>query len=139
MEPMNSAPKPPESAYAAARDTPISPAPDETVGRRQGEGKDFLGRRKGPIRQEGGGWVYAPASSHLSRFMLVEDDKEARLLVVFRGPGGQGEVSEYVYTFPSQEEGARVFALLRSSPHPYSEVLRPMVIAAGIPYSPRAI
>lgn len=132
-------PKPPPEAYLHARDNTITPAPGPLVSRRQGEEKDTLGRRKGTIRQESGGWIYAPVSSHLSRFMFEDQGVKAQIHVVFKGPEGRGEVAEYSYSFDDADRANEIFMLMRSSPHPYGSVLRPMVILAGIPYTPRAI
>lgn len=119
----------------------ISTPPQRTTGRRQGSEDRPGDNRSGPIRQQGEGWVYAPSTSHISRFMLVLSELKTQnsvLQVVFKGPEGKGEVAEYAYHFSDPRQAQSVFDAMRRSGHPYGEVLTPKVIRAGIPYHPLA-
>lgn len=126
---------PPIPTHTAQGHT-ISPLPQETKGRRQGSSDDEGNRRAGPIRQEGEGWVFAPSTSHISRFKFGGGpDGTAQLTVVFKGPDNQGEVAQYSYFFDDHNEATQVYDEMRRSPHPYGNVLYPDVIQEGIPFS----
>lgn len=90
---------------------------------------DFLFR-------EDSGWVFAPGPSHISRWMAVEDSQtgEFLLLVRFKTGKGAGEGRTYAYTFESFGSLDNIAELLQTSFHPYSKVLLPLVIRAGVPY-----
>lgn len=83
---------------------------------------------------EDSAWVFAPAQSHISRWLAYEVDDEYYLLVRFKRKGG-GETRTYSYRFSSSAEVASIDTAMKRSPHPYSAVLRPRVIQAGVPFS----
>lgn len=58
----------------------------------------------------------------------------SQLQVIFKGANYEGEDDEYIYYFYDRYEGLEIANALAVSPHPYSEVLLPRVINAGIPY-----
>lgn len=104
-----------------------------------------------PETETGGGsvpWEAAPATSHILRWRWY-DAKQHKFLTKFPGATGQGRSelhvqfkdkqggasSVYAYYFATPEAGATVVQKLRSSSHPYGEVLTPYVIRAGIPYT----
>lgn len=115
----------------------LSSSPQEMQGRRQGSEDDPNNRRRGPTRQQGEAngitWVYAPSTSHISRFALVTENDETRLQVVFKGPNGNGEVAEFAY-YPSAATARALYDQMRRSQHPYGTVLYPQAIKTGIPY-----
>lgn len=104
-----------------------------------------------------GEWVYAPSTSHISRFKF-DDARTNRLLknfgfgatssggvrrhegaselrVVFRDADSGAESVEYVYWFHDHAAGAAVAEAMTGHPHPYGEVLYPEVIAPNrVPY-----
>lgn len=93
-------------------------------------------------------WVEAPATSHLWGFRYF-DAREHRFLRRFFGgkshldlrfrPSGKGTAhSDYRYEFADPEEGERVFAALKASARPWSEVGRPELIGGKVPYHPIA-
>lgn len=125
---------PPSAAYDIAETARISdPSPPQ-------EKSELASRLKEKKKQQrSSGWVSAPATSHISRFMLVHGEQATHIQVVFKGPEGKGEVAEYMYTFPDDNSAVRIFNQLRSSAHPYGQVLYPKVIKGGIPYAPMAI
>lgn len=103
-------------------------------------------------------WVSAPSTSHISRFMYVDARENAlqrrfgrrygdggsdnpfaagasQLHVVFRGKDGRGETAEYAYFFNNHAWGRDVFERMRTSGHPYSEILYPeLVLNKAVPY-----
>ena len=132
----------------------LSPSPQETTKRRQGE----PGQKKGYVyrtvgertgyaaERAGSGWVYAPVTSHISRFLWTDARSNpemaeygfyggaSQLEVIFKGPNYQGEEDEYVYYFNDHAHGLEVFNSLSRSPHPFVWVLIPDVIESGVPY-----
>jgi hypothetical protein len=113
----------------------ISPSPQETTRRRQGSDTTPSDRRTGPVREQGGGWTYAPGTSHISRFTFVPTPGGGlNLTVVFKGPNNSGEVAEYLYSFDDYDTGMDIFNRMRRSPHPYGFVLYPDVIQANVQY-----
>lgn len=132
----------------------VSPTPQEVGKKRQAEpgqksGYVYrnVGERTGYSGQlKGSGWVYAPATSHISRFLFTDARQNAdmaeyglmggasQLQVVFKGANYSGEVDEYVYYFSDHDTGIETFKELSRSAHPYAEVLLPDVINGGIPY-----
>jgi len=102
-------------------------------------------------------WTTAPSTSHISRFKFVDARTNSlmrkfgrrlgrsegnpftagasQLHVVFKGKQGVGEDSEYAYFFTDHQLGADLYERLKTSGHPYSEVLRPdVVLNKSIPY-----
>lgn len=87
-------------------------------------------------------WTPAPATSHIwgfryydardPRFGLAEG--RSQLQVRFREKGG-GVSATYAYFFSSPEAGALIYDKLAGSAHPYGEVLHPLVIRPGAPYT----
>lgn len=73
--------------------------------------------------------VHAPASSHIGRFAINEDE----LYVTFKDKNG-GETVPYIYQFPTPEEAAKVYEEMERSDHPYGGVFCPDVRDAGIPF-----
>lgn len=94
----------------------------------------------------GSGWIYAPVTSHISRFLWTDAllnptlaeynvmKGASQLQVIFKGENYEGEADEYIYYFYDREEGLRIGSELSRASHPYSDVLLPQVIQAGIPY-----
>lgn len=101
-------------------------------------------------------WTGAPLTSHIEKYRFVDarlnslvrrfgrrvdggagdnpyEAGASILTVVFRGSKGQPP-SQYSYFFNDHLQGFTIFDLLSQTNHPYAEVLRPMVILAGIPY-----
>lgn len=108
-------------------------------------------RRKGeePAEQDGSNipWERAPATSHIwgwkwlplrsSSFNRKFPGRLGRtniLYVRFKNKTG-GVAAEYSYGFADEATGLSIVEALRSSPHPYAEVLRPRVVTAGVPYT----
>ena len=108
-------------------------------------------RRRGeePAEQDGSNvpWERAPATSHIWgwKWMTLREFPFLRrfpgrlgavntLLVRFKNKSGN-VAAEYSYGFADETAGASIVAALRSSPHPYAEVLLPRVVTAGVPYT----
>ena len=114
----------PSLPWGVPRDTPPDAAPD----------------RSGAVP-----WADAPPASHLYRFRYWDARDwplirkygdfagKSQLHVTFKEKDGS-EGPEYWYFFADPDAGRAVFDKLAASPHPYSEVLLPLVIRAGVPY-----
>lgn len=96
-----------------------------------------------------GDWIITPSTSHIARFQFTDAressflseigpyDGASQLHVVFRDLKFGIETDEYAYYFQDHEFGANIAAQLASSPHPYGEVLYPLVrLNPTIPYTP---
>lgn len=91
-------------------------------------------------------WEDAPTTSHIARFRFSdasessflrrfgEESGASQLSVVFKDEKSGGDGPEYVYFFADATAGRALLEKLRGSPHPYGEVLYPLVIQAGVPY-----
>ena len=109
------------------------------------------------VNDTGGGnkpWEEAPSTSHIHSFQWHDTqdptDSVGRFLRKFPGEIGQGRAElvvrfkdeksgrvsrAYTYFFSDVAFGRAIVAELRTSPHPYGEVLYPKVIKGGIPYT----
>ena len=103
-----------------------------------------------PDEGDGGiAWTPAPTTSHIAMFRFYDarlhkfltkfpgaiGRGRSELHVRFRGKNGQGVVAYYAYFFDSPEAGQVIYDKLAGSGHPYGEVLHPLVIRAGVPYT----
>jgi hypothetical protein len=87
------------------------------------------------VFRESSEWVFAPDSSHMSRWLAVSDPDSGSYVLMARFKERHGvESRTYVYFFPSIDELESVNERLRRSLHPYSSVMYPQVIQAGVPY-----
>lgn len=89
-------------------------------------------------------WEQAPATSHLWGWRYLDirvydtSQYESQvgtasvLLVRFRDPKTGGYTSEYAYGYAHGDEGGAILESLRAAAHPYSGVLLPKVIRAGV-------
>ena len=133
----------------------ISPHPETVRRRRQlkhpGQTAGYVYRNVGDrtgytASGEGGGWLYVPVTSHISRFLWTDARLNpamaeygamggaSHLQVIFKGENYEGESDEYVYYFNDHDRGLQIASELSRASHPYADVLLPMVIQAGIPY-----
>lgn len=82
------------------------------------------------------GWKYVPlaATGFFRRATLWFGEGYSHLFVRFRNKTG-GIAAEYVYGFKTREAGQAVLEKLRGSGHPYAEVVRPLLINAGVVYT----
>lgn len=98
-------------------------------------------------------WESAPATSHVSRFRFW-DAREWSFLrnfgyrdgqfgvkggasvldVIFRDEKSGGEGPQYSYYFHDHGSGRTLYEKMLASPHPYGEVLYPLVVRAGVEY-----
>ena len=93
-------------------------------------------------------WENAPHSSHIHSFRWLDARKRARmgdppsefgrgrseLHVRFKRPNG-GPTQLYVYFFVDHSRGEAIYQRLRTSPHPFGQVLHPEVIKEQVPYT----
>ena len=102
-----------------------------------------------PTADRGGvAWDAAPAGSHvwgwryygvdefpfLRRFPSAVGRGRSELHVAFKDGRG-GKTNTFVYFFRSPEAGRAVLEKLRGSPHPFADVVKPLLIDAGVPYT----
>jgi hypothetical protein len=135
----------------------ISPhSPAETVAKKRqtrygGQRVNYVyrnvGERTGYSEQrEGTGWIYAPVTSHISRFLFTDarlnpemaeygpQGGASQLQVIFKGANYEGEDDEYIYYFHDPYAGLEIANAMATAAHPYADVLLPQVIRAGVPY-----
>lgn len=115
------------------------------------------GVTRDPEDDGGGGnkpWEFAPGSSHIHSWKWHDtgdaSDSVGRFLRKLPGAIGQGRAElvvrfkeektgrvsrNYTYFFSDLAFGRRIVAELRAAAHPYGEVLYPLVIKGGVPYT----
>lgn len=81
-------------------------------------------------------WHFAPDGSHISRWAVVPGEEGTGLLLVRFRSGQAGESRTWVYTFPTLDQATETDRQLKGTLHPYSVILHPMVIKAGVPAAP---
>lgn len=93
-------------------------------------------------------WETAPHSSHIHSYRWLDARKRTRMAdlpsklgqgrselhVRFKRPNG-GPTEVYVYFFVDHSQGEAIYQRLKSSPHPFGQVLHPEVIKEQVPYT----
>lgn len=92
-------------------------------------------RRRVPGTIQDEDWRFAPAGSHMSRWALEPlPGGVADLHVRFKTQEG-GETRTYVYHYYDLETASYIDNLLGQVHHPHGQVLYPLVILSGVPFS----
>ena len=93
-------------------------------------------------------WETAPHSSHIHSYRWLDARRRTRmgdfpsklgqgrseLHVRFKRPNG-GPTEVYVYFFVDHSQGEAIYQRLKTSPHPFGQVLHPEVIKEQVPYT----